>query len=175
MEINVVFHFLSPCYCNPCQWPGAVTIIMLAENSVPVGTVIRKSMLCFLRFFFFEKSKKTFGSHLNDLQINNNAKKRDAISNRKWFIKSLVLFKVFVKVCSTSIKQKVFLNKKITYFSVIFQAGTGDEFLDELLSNDASLDEGPVPDIKVMDSSINMSGNEVSTKLISQPQILATS
>ena len=53
--------------------------------------------------------------------------------------------------------------KKITYFSVIFQAGTGDEFLDELLSNDASLDEGPVPDIKVMDSSINMSGNEVRT------------
>ena len=42
-----------------------------------------------------------------------------------------------------------------------FQAGTGDEFLDELLSNDASLDEGAVPDIKVMDSSINMSGNEV--------------
>ena len=42
---------------------------MLAENSVPVGTVIRKSMLCFLRFFFFVKSKKTFGSHLNDLQI----------------------------------------------------------------------------------------------------------
>ena len=38
------------------------------------------------------------------------------------------------------------------------QAGTGDEFLDELLSNgDASLDEGAVPDIKVMDSSINMS------------------
>ena len=58
----------------------------------------------------------------------------------------------------------MFLNKKITYFSgFFFQAGTGDEFLDELLSNDASLDEGPVPDIKVMDSSINMSGNEVST------------
>ena len=44
----------------------------------------------------------------------------------------------------------------------LLQAGTGDEFLDELLSNDASLDEGGVPDIKVMDSSINMSGNEVS-------------
>ena len=43
----------------------------------------------------------------------------------------------------------------------LLQAGTGDEFLDELLSNDASLDEGGVPDIKVMDSSINMSGNEV--------------
>ena len=69
--------------------------------------------------------------------------------------------------------KRCFLTKKITYFSVIFQAGTGDEFLDELLSNDASLDEGPVPDIKVMDSSINMSGNEVSSKLISQPQILA--
>ena len=47
----------------------------------------------------------------------------------------------------------------------ILQAGTGDEFLDELLSNgDASLDEGAVPDIKVMDSSINMSGNEVKIK-----------
>ena len=45
------------------------------------------------------------------------------------------------------------------------QAGTGDEFLDELLSNgDASLDEGAVPDIKVMDSSINMSGNEVKSR-----------
>jgi hypothetical protein len=44
---------------------------------------------------------------------------------------------------------------------LLFQAGTGDEFLDELLSNDASLDEGAVPDIKVMDSSIAMSGNEV--------------
>ena len=47
------------------------------------------------------------------------------------------------------------------YLYFDFQAGTGDEFLDELLSNDASLDEGAVPDIKVMDSSINMSGNEV--------------
>ena len=46
-------------------------------------------------------------------------------------------------------------------FALLFQAGTGDEFLDELLSNDASLDEGAVPDIKVMDSSIAMSGNEV--------------
>ena len=49
-------------------------------------------------------------------------------------------------------------------FFFVFQAGTGDEFLDELLSNDASLDEGAVPDIKVMDSSINMSGNEVRMK-----------
>ena len=45
----------------------------------------------------------------------------------------------------------------------MFQAGTGDEFLDELLSNDASLDDGAVPDIKVIDSSINMTGNEVRT------------
>jgi len=48
----------------------------------------------------------------------------------------------------------------------IIQAGTGDEFLDELLSNDASLDEGPVPDIKVMDSSINMSGNEMNASTL---------
>lgn len=49
----------------------------------------------------------------------------------------------------------------------IIQAGTGDEFLDELLSNgDASLDEGAVPDIKVMDSSINMSGNEVNASTL---------
>ena len=46
-------------------------------------------------------------------------------------------------------------------FLHLFQAGTGDEFLDELLSNDASLDDGAVPDIKVIDSSINMTGNEV--------------
>lgn len=48
----------------------------------------------------------------------------------------------------------------------IIQAGTGDEFLDELLSNDASLDEGAVPDIKVMDSSINMSGTEVNASTL---------
>ncbi len=47
-----------------------------------------------------------------------------------------------------------------------FQAGTGDEFLDELLSNDASLDDGAVPDIKVIDSSINMTGNEVSLRIL---------
>ena len=50
--------------------------------------------------------------------------------------------------------------------SFSFQAGTGDEFLDELLSNDASLDDGAVPDIKVIDSSINMTGNEVFFKII---------
>lgn len=53
------------------------------------------------------------------------------------------------------------LTHSLYYFKL--QAGTGDEFLDELLSNDASLDEGAVPDIKVMDSSINMSGTEVSS------------
>lgn len=37
----------------------------------------------------------------------------------------------------------------------------GDEFLDDLLSNDASLDDGAIPDIKVIDSGINMSGSEV--------------
>lgn len=45
-------------------------------------------------------------------------------------------------------------------------AGTGDEFLDELLSNDASLDDGAVPDIKVIDSSINMTGNEVNASTL---------
>ena len=50
-------------------------------------------------------------------------------------------------------------------FLHLFQAGTGDEFLDELLSNDASLDDGAVPDIKVIDSSINMTGNEVRDNL----------
>ena len=40
------------------------------------------------------------------------------------------------------------------------QAGTGDDFLDDLLSTDASLDDGAVPD--VIDSSINMTGHEVS-------------
>ena len=61
--------------------------------------------------------------------------------------------------------------KYILFF--LFQAGTGDEFLDELLSNDASLDDGAVPDIKVIDSSINMTGNEVRTRplLISSANI----
>ena len=49
--------------------------------------------------------------------------------------------------------------------SVVLQpvVSTGDEFLDEFLGNDASLDvDGAMPDIKVMDSGINMTGNEVS-------------
>ena len=42
---------------------------------------------------------------------------------------------------------------------------TGDEFLDEFLGDDASLDvDGAMPDIKVMDSGINMTGNEVSAE-----------
>ena len=42
---------------------------------------------------------------------------------------------------------------------------TGDEFLDELLSNDASLDDGAVPDdIKAMDSSMSMPASEVCHK-----------
>ena len=48
----------------------------------------------------------------------------------------------------------------------MFQAGTGDDFLDDLLSNDASLDDGAVPD--VMDSSINMTGSEVKRTLSSR-------
>lgn len=43
------------------------------------------------------------------------------------------------------------------------QAGTGDDFLDDLLSTDASLDDGAVPD--VIDSSINMTGHEVSWRV----------
>ena len=50
-------------------------------------------------------------------------------------------------------------------FSAPFQpvvVSTGDEFLDEFLGNDASLDvDGAMPDLKVMDSGINMTGNEV--------------
>jgi hypothetical protein len=53
------------------------------------------------------------------------------------------------------------ISTQLQYSLVLLQAGTGDEFLDELLSNDASLDDGAVPDIKVIDSSINMTGNEV--------------
>ena len=45
------------------------------------------------------------------------------------------------------------------YFS-FFQ--TSDEFLDKLLQTDATLDEGTVPDIKVMDNDMGiMSGDEV--------------
>ena len=59
--------------------------------------------------------------------------------------------------------------KRNTYcYFLFFQAGTGDEFLDELLSNDASLDDGAVPDIKVIDSSINMTGNEVSLRILAK-------
>ena len=50
-------------------------------------------------------------------------------SNQNWI---LFIFKAF------------HLNKQFH-----FQAGTGDEFLDKLLSTDSGLDEGGVPDIKV--------------------------
>jgi len=38
-----------------------------------------------------------------------------------------------------------------------------DEFLHKLFHNDATLDEGTVPDIKVMDTDINMMSNDVNT------------
>merc|ERR1719266_692623 len=41
------------------------------------------------------------------------------------------------------------------------QEQTNDEFLDKLLQTDATLDEGTVPDIKVMDNDINMMSGEV--------------
>jgi len=46
------------------------------------------------------------------------------------------------------------------------QSGTGDEFLDKLLSTDAALDDGAVPDIKVMDSDINMMSGEVNASTL---------
>lgn len=69
----------------------------------------------------------------------------------------VVMKKKFLAQCPLGV---VFAQVDARYYFKL-QAGTGDEFLDELLSNDASLDEGAVPDIKVMDSSINMSGTEV--------------
>merc|ERR1719427_741745 len=46
------------------------------------------------------------------------------------------------------------------------QSGTGDEFLDKLLSTDAALDDGAVPDIKVMDSDMNMMSGEVNASTL---------
>jgi len=46
------------------------------------------------------------------------------------------------------------------------ESGTGDEFLDKLLSTDAALDDGAVPDIKVMDSDINMMSGEVNASTL---------
>lgn len=46
------------------------------------------------------------------------------------------------------------------------QPGTGDEFLDKLLSTDAALDDGAVPDIKVMDNDINMMSGEVNASTL---------
>ena len=43
------------------------------------------------------------------------------------------------------------------------QAGDAGEFLEKLLHTDATLDEGTVPDIKVMDTDINMMSNDVNT------------
>ena len=45
----------------------------------------------------------------------------------------------------------------------IFQSVSCDEFLHKLFHNDATLDEGTVPDIKVMDTDINMMSNDVNT------------
>ena len=47
------------------------------------------------------------------------------------------------------------------YLSIFFQSVNCDEFLDQLLQTDATLDEGTVPDIKVMDNDINMMSGEV--------------
>ena len=44
---------------------------------------------------------------------------------------------------------------------IFFQSVNCDEFLDQLLQTDATLDEGTVPDIKVMDNDINMMSGEV--------------
>lgn len=41
------------------------------------------------------------------------------------------------------------------------QETSGDEFLDTLLQTDATLDEGTEPDIKVIDTDINMISNDV--------------
>jgi len=46
------------------------------------------------------------------------------------------------------------------------ESGTGDEFLDKLLSTDSALDDGAVPDIKVMDSDINMMSGEVNASTL---------
>eukprot|EP00091_Calanus_sinicus_P008686 TRINITY_DN20854_c0_g1_i1.p1 TRINITY_DN20854_c0_g1~~TRINITY_DN20854_c0_g1_i1.p1 ORF type:complete len:299 (+),score=63.25 TRINITY_DN20854_c0_g1_i1:307-1203(+) len=46
------------------------------------------------------------------------------------------------------------------------EPGTGDEFLDKLLSTDAALDDGAVPDIKVMDNDINMMSGEVNASTL---------
>jgi len=47
------------------------------------------------------------------------------------------------------------------------EPGTGDEFLDKLLSTDSALDDdGAVPDIKVMDSDINMMSGEVNASTL---------
>jgi len=43
------------------------------------------------------------------------------------------------------------------------EAGDAGEFLEKLLHTDATLDEGTVPDIKVMDTDINMMSNDVNT------------
>ena len=45
----------------------------------------------------------------------------------------------------------------------VFQAGDAGEFLDKLLHTDATLDEGTVPDIKVMENDINMMSSDVNT------------
>ena len=48
-----------------------------------------------------------------------------------------------------------------------FQSVSYDEFLDRLLTTDATLDEGTVPDIKVMDDSdINLSGEVNASSLL---------
>ena len=51
--------------------------------------------------------------------------------------------------------------------SNLLSQATGDEFLDKLLSTDSALDEGAVPDIKVMDSDdISMMSGEVNASTL---------
>lgn len=53
-----------------------------------------------------------------------------------------------------------------SFSSDISQVGTGDEFLDKLLSNDSGLEDGAVPDLKVIDTDINMSSGEVNASTL---------
>ena len=47
--------------------------------------------------------------------------------------------------------------------SKTFQSVSCDEFLHKLFHTDATLDEGTVPDIKVMENDINMMSSDVNT------------
>lgn len=120
---------------------------------------VRSNPICLLKewVFYFSAQIVFVSSGQGNLRsISNSWLPRPSIENKQ---ENLFGFWLSCQLQATSSKRVSASEPTFSFF--LFQPATGDQFLDEFLSNDASLDDGAVPDIKVIDSSINMTANEV--------------